>query len=180
MEVPIRISGETAGLLTVCREGLYTVFEARLPPSGELTRLWVAGGGESAYLGLMEPGEDSLYLNRRLSASAMRSFPREIEYAATEEPQAQRAGETEKEEEADRQPREEVKSPPIAVPPEESVPEEPEPNGSGLRWFSRPDGSLAAFDGYGSLLALPADLRRREPGARLMRIHGRDYMVFRT
>ena len=54
-----------------------------------------------------------------------------------------------------------------------------EPPEDGLLWYSRPDGSLVAFDGISSLVALPA-----EPGARLPRaaervIEGKKYLVFR-
>ena len=54
-----------------------------------------------------------------------------------------------------------------------------EPPEDGLLWYSRPDGSLVAFDGISSLIALPA-----EPGARLPRaaervIEGQKYLVFR-
>ena len=55
MSYPILVSGEKAGELEIRTEGLYTVFEARLPASEDLTRLWVAGERQSRYLGLMEP-----------------------------------------------------------------------------------------------------------------------------
>ena len=44
----------------------------------------------------------------------------------------------------------------------------------------RPDGSLTAFDGCCRLVALPAELRQKPPGLRLLRLEGREYMVFRT
>ncbi len=157
MRYPIWQGGIRAGELTVRREGLYTVFEARLPPSRDLTRLWVAGGGRSACLGLMEPGEEGLRLCRRLSTAAQRDFPEPLEYACTEPP-AEPGG-------------------------EEAEPEREEPAGEaeeGLLWFAGPDGSLSAYDGRGRLLALPAALRRVPPGARLARIQGREYLVFRS
>ena len=173
MDYPILIEGQEAGRLSVRQEGLYTVFEASLPPRPGLTRLWVAGEGRSVYLGLMEPGAEGLRLCRRLSAAAMRDFPPTIAYAAIEEPvfrPVQPSAAPEEAEEAEAEPE---KPPPLpAVPP-------PAQPGEGLTWFSRPDGSLTAFDGYSGLLALPARLRRRGPGLRLVWIDGREYMVFR-
>ena len=49
----------------------------------------------------------------------------------------------------------------------------------GLLWFSRPDGTLTAFDGRGSIVAIPAELRRDAPGAVIKKINGRIYMLFR-
>ena len=54
-EIIIYENGRPAGALTLRREGLYTLLEASLPPSGELTRLWLLGGGERADLGVLEP-----------------------------------------------------------------------------------------------------------------------------
>ena len=182
MDYPILIEEKEAGRLSVRREGLYTVFEARLPASGELTRLWVVGGGESACLGLMEPRKEERYLYRRLSGAAMRGFPPQIEYAATAEPV--RIWEPTVEA-ATAEPPEETENggddgrlPASTGPPE--PPDRPEETPSdGLLWFTRPDGSLTAFDGAGSLIALPVSLRCRGPGLRLRTIGGREYMVFR-
>ena len=67
MDYPILENGREIGRLHARQEGLYTVFEARLPPRGELTRLYLCGGGESRLLGLMEPGQEGCFLCRRLS-----------------------------------------------------------------------------------------------------------------
>ena len=53
------------------------------------------------------------------------------------------------------------------------VPEE------GLLWYSRGDGSLTAFDGISSLLALPAELRTPDDRAAERVIEGKKYLVFR-
>ncbi len=56
----------------------------------------------------------------------------------------------------------------------------PIPDGAeDLLWFARLDGTLTAFDGRGCIVAIPAQLRRRAPGAVLRRIGGSVYMLFR-
>ena len=197
---PILVDGEKRGELVVSREGLYTVFEASLPDSGELTRLWIAGEGRSAYLGVMEPKGGELYLRRRLSTAELRKLPENIEYACTAEPAIeaapaepmdQESGDEEggSPEPGDTGPPEAPIEAPEAPRPEEDdeleMPEEEPESGDtegdgGLLWFRRPDGSMTAFDGRQRFLALPAQLRREAPGARLMRLNGGDYMVFRT
>ena len=200
MEVPILIAGEKAGKLSMERDGLYTVFEARLPPDGALTRLWVAGNRQSGYLGLMEPRAEERYLCRRLTSAQLKQLPATIEHACTEEPAAEQllagqpAGdaapeqapepdapppeEGERDADPDGQPQPEPKAtgPPAA---EDAPPEGQGAEEQGLLWFSRPDGSLTAFDGLSRLIALPACLRQTSPGVRLVHISGRDYMVFR-
>ena len=49
----------------------------------------------------------------------------------------------------------------------------------GLLWYSRADGSLTAFDGISSLLALPAELRAPDARAVERVIEGRRYLIFR-
>jgi len=83
-EITIYERGLPAGTLRRRREGLYTVFEARLPPSGELTRLTVCGGGARCCLGVMEPRGDGRFLLRRYSRAALRRLPAVIEYAAAD------------------------------------------------------------------------------------------------
>ena len=81
MEYPIVEKGKEIGRLLARREGLYTVFEARLPPRTELTRLYLCGKGESRLLGVMEPRPGGCVLCRRLSR---RELPDAVEYASTE------------------------------------------------------------------------------------------------
>ena len=82
MDYPLIIDGIDAGTLSVSEEGLYTCFEARAGERDGLVRLWVCGGGECAYLGVMQPWSGGLYLRRRLSRSELKGFPAQIEYAA--------------------------------------------------------------------------------------------------
>ena len=67
MDYPLIIDGNDAGTLSVSEEGLYTCFEAHAVEHDGLVRLWVCGGGECAYLGVMQPWSGGLYLRRRLS-----------------------------------------------------------------------------------------------------------------
>ena len=82
MDYPLMIDGNDAGTLSVSEEGLYTCFEAHAGEHDGLVRLWVCGGGECAYLGVMQPWSGGLYLRRRLSRRELKGFPAQIEYAA--------------------------------------------------------------------------------------------------
>ena len=81
MDYPILEHGREIGRLHAREDGLYTVFEARLPRREGLTRLYLCGGGECRCLGLMEPDGAALYLRRRLSR---RALPESVVCAATE------------------------------------------------------------------------------------------------
>ncbi len=167
MEYPLYIAGEKKGRLTVSREGLYTVMEAAAEGVTELTRVWVCGGGRGVYLGLLQPWSGGSYLRRRLSRRELAAFPEVIEYAADAEPAreaptASKSGEVSPSE--------------VAPPPKSDTEEQSEPE---LLWRRRPDGSLTAFDGERNLVALPASLRSKAPGAVLRRIDGGDYLIFR-
>lgn len=190
MDYPLLLNGEEAGILHVERQGLYTCMEVRSGFREGLRRIWVQGGGQEAYLGLLQPAEGGLYLRRRMSRQEMRAFPQVIQQAS------------------DRRlpPQEEVdiiqktQKPPMALtlpqpdleptPDEQAQPlPEPEPRPeaqpagpvepSMLLWQERRDGSLVAKERGHILLALPARLRRVPPGAHLRQIGGRDYLVFR-
>ena len=82
MNIPIFDGGTVIGRLALRREGLYTVLEAFLPAQKGLRRLWVAGGGKSADLGLCEPREDGLHFRRAYSRAALAALPSPLERAA--------------------------------------------------------------------------------------------------
>ena len=167
MDYPLYIGGEPRGTLRVTEEGLYTVFEAELPGVHEgLQRIWLHGGGQSAYLGLMQPWSGGMYLRKKLSRAAMRSFPQIVERVSDEE--------REKSEKGASAPSEREENAP-ACPWPAPLPEE----GEGLTWFRRADGSLVSHDGISALVALPARLKKAVPGAALRLIEGREYIVFR-
>ncbi len=195
MEHPIIIDGNAAGSLTVTEDGLFTVFEATLPGYGELLRLSVYGGGREGYLGVMQPWSGGLYLRRRLSRSELRRMPEVIEYAApaglcttaeggrdaegnTDGASAKVEAEAESVQLSD-EPRADSAGGEAEATAEHDAPAAENSGEDGLLWFSRPDGTLTAFDGRGSIVAIPAELRRDAPGAVIKKINGRIYMLFR-
>lgn len=82
MDYPLILKGEELGLLSVEKQGLYTVMEARAPGTEGLVRLWVQGESKEAYLGVMQPVDGGLYLRRRFSRMEMAAFPEKIERAS--------------------------------------------------------------------------------------------------
>lgn len=193
MPIKVYINQKPAGTLAVTQDGLYTVFEATANADG-LVRLWVYGGGKSAYLGIMEPTDSGLYLRRRLSRRELAAFPDPIElvsdrkqenlhkevdikYCTSEkttladEAEPPSADVCHADPEADRQGKGETDYTACPWPAEVS--------GESLLWYRRPDGSLVSFDGISSLLAIPAELRA--PDARMTErvIEGKKYLVFR-
>lgn len=193
MEHPIIIDGNAAGSLTVTEDGLFTVFEATLPGYGELLRLSVYGGGREGYLGVMQPWSGGLYLRRRLSRSELRRMPEVIEYAAPaglctpaeggraaegNTDGASAKAEAESVHLSD-EPRADSAGGEAEAAAEHDAPAAENSGEDGLLWFSRPDGTLTAFDGRGSIVAIPAELRRDTPGAVIKKINGRIYMLFR-
>ena len=199
MDYPLLLNGEEAGILHVERQGLYTCMEARSVFREGLRRIWVQGGGQEAYLGLLQPAEGGLYLRRRMSRQEMRAFPQVIQQASDRRLPPQEEVDiihkTQKPPQTLTLPLPDLEHGP-EVPNLEPTPEEqaqplpgPEPRPeaqpagpvepSMLLWQQRRDGSLVAKEGGHILLALPARLRRVPPGAHLRQIGGRDYLVFR-
>lgn len=78
---PIILDGETAGEITVSREGLFWSFEANCEMRSEIVRLSVYGDGLEGYLGIMEPFGDMLRLTKKFSRSALNEFPINITHA---------------------------------------------------------------------------------------------------
>lgn len=161
MNYPIFLSGRQVGKLNVSRDGLYTLFQARLPGISGLYRLWLQGSGETAALGLLAPGPGGLVFRRRMSRLEMKNLPGKFERALVLRPDIKPKAE---------RPKKTVEKPAEA----EGKAEPP-----GLTWQSLPDGSLTAGDGERRLVALPAALRRETRGVRLKEIEGRLYMIFR-
>ena len=196
MDYPILIGGERAGTLRESKSGLYTLFEAGLPEDpGGLVRLYVHGGGESAYLGLMAPAGKGLALRRRLSALERRALPAAIAFAS-DAPEASAAPEssdapTPSDTSGDAAGKalpspaqDEVSLHNASVPPQTTLSAcpwpAPAPEGDGdLLWLRCTDGTLRAFDGVSGLVAFPAALKRPVRGAELRRIGDADYLVFR-
>ena len=170
MDYPILIGGERAGTL----------------------RLYVHGGGESAYLGLMTPGGGGLALRRRLSALERRALPAAIAFAS-DAPEASAAPEssdapTPSGDDAGKAlpspVQDEAGLHNVSSPPQTTLSAcpwpAPTPEGDGdLLWLRCTDGTLRAFDGVSGLVAFPAALKRPVRGAELRRIGDADYLVFR-
>lgn len=182
MDYPLMIDGNDAGTLSVSEEGLYTCFEARAGEHNGLVRLWVCGGGECAYLGVMQPWSGGLYLRRRLSRRELKDFPAQIEYAA-DQGAVSLHNSNNLAAEADTKPIDsntslhnvENASCVSSCPFPADIPED----APSLQWFSRRDGTLVSFDGISCLVALPTELRHADPRAVIREIAGRKYMVFR-
>lgn len=156
-EYKITDGARCVGRLTLRRDGLYTLIEAKAKPRGELTRLYICGGGESACLGLMMPEGGIVKLRRRLSRLELQSLPEKIELVSTCPPEAL----------------------PKKRPPASKRKQETQPSAPAENWRPLPDGSLVLSTAEGEFIALPAKLRRVPPGIRLYVINEQEYLVFR-
>lgn len=182
MEYPIMLGGREAGRLSVCAEGLFTVYEATIPGRQELLRLSVYGGGLEGYLGVMQPHSGGLYLRRRMSRAQAKAMPPRPEYAAPSGLGGGGGAATADETPIAPEDRDTSADSRVSAPEEAGTLAAPEPAGDregGQLWHMRADGSLAAFDARGCIIALPAELRREARGAVIRRINGQSYMLFR-
>ena len=153
MEYPLILGGETRGRVSVSREGLYTVVSATAESTGELTRLWLCGEGESFYLGVMREENGRLFFSKRYTRRECAAFPKNISFASD------RRSEPKKHHEASPQPTQSADG--------------------DIVWHTGRNGVLTARDGKTRLLALPSGIGRSVPGADIRVIEGREYMVFR-
>ncbi len=165
MDIPIFDGSTVIGRLAIRREGLYTVLEAFLPAQKGLRRLWVAGGGKSADLGLCEPREDGLHFRRAYSRAALAALPSPLERAALDAVPAEPEPPS-------------PAPPPVPAAPAAAPEHSPAPPHRRADWLPLPDGSL--FSPARGLLALPCALRNKRPGVRILRIGGREYLIFHT
>lgn len=183
MEYPLMINGVRRGAVRVTQEGLYTVFEAEAEGTEQApVRLALYGGGEEGYLGVMQPWSGGMFLRRRMSRTERAKMPREIEYAA---PAGEQRGALTAPECPEREPeRTEIEKneereviPAHKAERRDTASEDAE--GKGLLWFSRPDGTLTAFDGERSIIALPTHAPGDMGRAVIREINGKRYMLFR-
>lgn len=155
MDYPLFIHGSEAGCVRFRREGLYTVLEAECFQRCEgLVRLWLHGGGESCYLGIMQPQGEGMLLRKKYSRHELLSLPQTIQYASDEE----------------------------VLHSTRSTAPEPEPaqeREEDCLWFRGRGGSLIAQDSGGLLIAIPEELRSTRPGLKLRTIEGKKYIIFR-
>lgn len=180
MEYPLMINGVRRGAVRVTQEGLYTVFEAEAEGTEETpVRLALYGGGEEGYLGVMQPWSGGMFLRRRMSRTELAKMPREIEYAA---PAGEKHGTPERpEREPERTELEKSEQAEVSPTPEAERRDtaNEDADGAGLLWFSRPDGTLTAFDGERSIIALPTHAPGGKGRAVIREINGKRYMLFR-
>ena len=189
MDYPLLLGGEKAGTLRIEQQGLYTCMEVTAEAREGLLRIWVQGGGREAYLGVLQPGEEGLYLRRRLSRRELAAFPQVIEQASDRQlPPQEEVNITQEPQEPEQTLALPLPAPAPTLEPQpepEPAPPEPEPQVAStvepptLIWQERRDGSLVTEEGGHRLLALPASLRHVPQGADLRRIGGREYLVFR-
>ena len=193
MTITVYINQNPAGELTISQAGLYTIMEANANAEG-LIRLWVHGGGKSAYLGIMEPKNGGLYLYRRFTRRQLAAFPDPVKFASDQE-QDDLHNEVNINNDADRMPTIADESEPSSADVSRAGPEaDGQPKGEtdcrscpwpaempeeGLLWYRRPDGSLVSHDGISSLLAIPAELRTADRRMTERVIEGKKYLVFR-
>ena len=147
---------EPAGTLTVTREGAYLRFRGDAPMQPGLLRLWLSGGGRCEALGVMQPRNGRLSLDRRLSRRELARFPRNIERAELSEV---RPATHDVPAEAQHEPRQERSA----------------DEGDTL-WRRNADGSLYAEIAGNAYVALPSQLRRPSPCGK--KIGGREYVIF--
>ena len=151
MDLTIYSRGRPAGTLTRRQEGLYTLFEARLPPAEGLSRLYLFdAAGHRLCLGVMEPRPGGRVLRRKLSRAALSPLTAPLSHAATEPGT-------------------------LALSPASSAPIPEERTGC-----APGDGPLLLELEGRRCLALPcAPGLASRAGLRLHRIAGRDYLLFR-
>ena len=188
--VTIYEHGRPAGTLTARREGLYTVWEARLPPAPGLSRLYIRGeGGDWVCLGLLEPRKEGRVFSRRMSRAELAKLPRPIVSASTSDetrfpalpPDAgapAKAPDTLLPSSSPRKNPDGLSRGPHSPPSGEGRPPAPlleggAPEGRG----EFPSPRVLSLEGK-RYLALPADLRRAPAGLRLRRVEGQDYLLF--
>ena len=157
------------GTLRVSAQGLYTLFEARLPPTAALSRLWLLGkNGNAVSLGLLAPGPSGRVFSRRLSRLECSRLPaapvRALVLPSGEKPRLSGKAEEGRPQSSPREDRKTNAGPRVSK--AESA------------WRILPDGSM--IDPKGRLLALPWAGGEPPYPARKISLDGRDYLVFRT
>ncbi|MGI5935540.1 MAG: hypothetical protein ACOX7I_01865 [Oscillospiraceae bacterium] len=156
---PIIIDGNTVGSVDVSQKGLYTVFEASCPDTGELLRLWVFGSDGEAYLGVMAPQGGALRLVRRFSRAALKDFPKNITHAG---------------------PKKETQAAPSPLPAQSEQRDKSDDEEQDTIWHRASNGTLISTSNGRKLLAVPVVT----PGlpissARERRtIEGTEYLIF--
>ena len=159
MEYPIIEKGREVGRLKISSHGLYTLFEAKLPPKSGLYRLWLIGEDANFCLGLLEPRNSGRYLSRSLSREALARLPRQIKYALCTESRAVFRL---------RKPQSSESVQPVNI----------QTQTLSLNWKAIDRGCYTAADSLSRLIAIPTTIKQDER-LRIVTIKGCPYMVFR-
>lgn len=180
MKIPLIINGERAGEVCAVEDGLYMSIRATAEGTAPLMRLWLHGGGETRYLGLMHTENGRLLLERRISRRELGPLVTCAEYAS-DRSEAERAAEppTAAEEKTGGAQAERAAEGEAEAAPEEAAKAPEDSDGEGLIWYRTAGGSLTAFDGERMLTALPSKLREKPRVVDLRIIEGKEYIVFR-
>lgn len=154
-EYPVIVNGQNTGTLSVSKDGIMTVFDARCKDSGELLRLSVYGDKE-AYLGVMAPdGGGEVHLHKRLSRAALADFPETIRYAAPAGMKVPEDAVKPEEEELPEEPAPEPEPEPESVmPPDDCKTSEVEERPQ-VHWRHGAGGALVGTDSDRRYLAIP-------------------------
>lgn len=173
---PIIIKGENCGELTVSKEGAYTRFVADCVSFGGVIRLSVYGGGVEGYLGVPMPVNGRLHLDKRLSPTTMRSFPKNIERCSLAGEKPEHVPEPELQEEEEATCDEKI----ICEKEEKTQPEEKKDETT--CWYATTDGALVSREGERELVALPPEDERvpRDIPGQPRIIEGKEYLVYIT
>ena len=174
MELPVYENQVPVGTLRIRTQGLYTLFETRLPPGPGLSRLWLLGAGRRWSLGLLEPREEGRFLRRRLTRLQLMSLPPRIDTALVT---ANAECGMRNSEFSPAPSHSELRIPNSEFSPAPSHSELRIPN-SEFSWTRLPDGSL--LDPSRRLLALPCAPGAAPENVRKITLDGREYWLFRT
>ncbi|MBQ8264077.1 MAG: hypothetical protein IJY96_04780 [Oscillospiraceae bacterium] len=178
---PVIIGGAVCGKLRVEKSGGYTVFAAECPMQEGVIRLSVYGDGREGYLGVPMPRDGRLCIEKKLSPSALKAFPSEIDHCgiAGEKPepecqpqQEEKAAEPCAAESADGSRCEEG----------EKAEQECSADEDGPFWYAAADGALVSRSEGLEMVALPPEDERVPkdiPGAPRI-IEGKEYLVYIT
>ena len=193
MELPVYENQVPVGTLRIRTQGLYTLFETRLPPGPGLSRLWLLGAGRRWSLGLLEPREEGRFLRRRLTRLQLTSLPPRIDTvlvlpsdapapSALPPPSQLRRDSSPDGGASSPPPRGEAMASPLGGSSRGTRPIGAHsafrtPN-SEFSWTRLPDGSL--LDPARRLLALPCAPGAAPENVRKITLDGREYWLFRT
>ena len=168
---PVIIGGAVCGKLRVEKAGAYTMFKAECPMQEDVIRLSVYGAGVEGYLGVPMPKEGGLYIEKKLSPAALKSFPPEIDHCGLAGEKTEEVGEKTEEDNCAE-----------STEMEQCYDEIPESEASGPFWYATTDGALVSRSEGVEMVALPPDDERvpKDFPGKPKTIEGKEYLVYIT